>query len=133
MNHPIYRDITDQDVGKALFELNGRQYPVSSFIGRILKQDVGKRVYWIVGILQVENNEQRTERLKAMNQTITLSPEERQILRAALASYKDHCQNREYEYHAASLRAFPVANEEAAKEYGKMKDDTNRLLCRIEE
>lgn len=64
MNSPIYREITSNDVGKALFKLNGREYPVSTFIGRILKQDIGKRVYLVGEILQVENNEQRAERLK---------------------------------------------------------------------
>lgn len=59
-----FREITQEDVGKALFEFNGRKWKASEFIGRILKQDVGKRVYLVGDILQVENDEQRAKRLK---------------------------------------------------------------------
>ena len=41
----------------------GNTWPVSDFIGRILPQDVGKRVYLVGGVLQVENEEQRKRRL----------------------------------------------------------------------
>jgi len=43
-----FREITREDVGKALFPFNGRNYSVSGFIGRIMKQDVGKRVYLVI-------------------------------------------------------------------------------------
>lgn len=59
-----FREITQEDVGKGLFEFNGRKWSVREFIGRILKQDVGKRVYLKGDILQVENDEQRDKRLK---------------------------------------------------------------------
>lgn len=118
--------------------MNGREYPVSTFIGRILKQDIGKRVYLVGGILQVENNEQRAERLKSMDQIITLTPDERQIMRAALAHYQDHCSNRAIEYAAAAKQQMlsgsaAKSTETASREYQQMKDDTMRLLCRIEE
>lgn len=64
-----YREIREADVGKALFYAFGRQWPVSSFIGRIFPEDVGKRVYHVKVdeheyILQVENDQQRAKRLK---------------------------------------------------------------------
>jgi hypothetical protein len=39
-------------------------YELCNAIGRVLKTDIGKRVYRVNGILQVENNEQRDRRLK---------------------------------------------------------------------
>jgi hypothetical protein len=54
--------IETSHVGKALFDAFGRKWPVSGFIGRIMKQDVGKRVYLVGDILQVENDEQRAAR-----------------------------------------------------------------------
>ena len=57
-----YREITEDDVGKSLFAAFGRTWPTSGFMGRILSIDVGKRVYLVGDILQVENDEQRTER-----------------------------------------------------------------------
>jgi len=58
-----YREITRADVGKAHFRAFGRVWPVADFIGRIMAQDVGKRVYKVGDIVQVENNEQRARRL----------------------------------------------------------------------
>jgi len=44
----------------------GRKFEVIGLpIGRIQRQDIGKRVYRVGGIIQVENNEQRDERLAA--------------------------------------------------------------------
>jgi len=59
-----YVEILPEHVGKMLFPAFGRQWRVSDFIGRIMPQDVGKRVYKYEDILQVENEEQRTERLR---------------------------------------------------------------------
>jgi hypothetical protein len=58
-----YVEIEPRHVGKALFEAFGRRWPVSEFIGRITKKDIGKRVF-LTGsnVLQVENDEQREER-----------------------------------------------------------------------
>ena len=58
----IFREIIEEDVHKALFYFNGTNYKVSEFIGQILHQDVGKRVYLVDGILQVENDDQRNKR-----------------------------------------------------------------------
>ena len=58
-----YREITQADVGKVLFPAFGRKWAVSEFIGRIMPQDVGKRVYKVApDMVQVENNEQRARR-----------------------------------------------------------------------
>jgi hypothetical protein len=57
-----YVKIVDADVGKAVFIAFGRVWASSSFIGRITKQDVGKRVYLVGDVLQVENDAQRARR-----------------------------------------------------------------------
>ncbi len=57
-----YVEIEAQHVGKALFEAFGRKWPVSGFIGKIMRNDIGKRVYLTGDILQVENDEQRAKR-----------------------------------------------------------------------
>jgi len=62
MQKQKYVEIEARHVGKALFEAFGRQWPVSSFIGWIMPQDVGKRVYLIGEILQVENEAQKAKR-----------------------------------------------------------------------
>lgn len=63
-----FREITSDDVGKAIFHAFGRKWLTSGFIGQILPQDVGKRVYKINNILQVENDEQLNAR-KSKNMT----------------------------------------------------------------
>ena len=62
--------ITKQDVEKPLIQAFGEKWLVSNFMGRILPQDVGKRVYRVPcndprspPILQVENDEQFKRRL----------------------------------------------------------------------
>lgn len=57
-----FREITTRDVGRALFSAFGRQWPVSGWIGHIGPRDVGKRVYLVGDVLQVENDEQRATR-----------------------------------------------------------------------
>ena len=51
------------DIGQASIPAFGKLWMVNEFIGRILPGDVGKRVYLRGGILQVENDAQRTARL----------------------------------------------------------------------
>jgi hypothetical protein len=58
-----YREISAQDVGQPFFKAFDQVWPTSGFIGHVLRQDVGKRVYLVGGILQVENDEQRATRL----------------------------------------------------------------------
>lgn len=58
----IWREILPSDVGRPFFTLAGRNWPVVDFMGQILPNDVGKRVYLVGDILQVENNEQRDAR-----------------------------------------------------------------------
>lgn len=57
-----YREITTADVGKVFFKAFDRKWRVSDFIGQILPHDVGKRVFLVGEILQVENDEQRAKR-----------------------------------------------------------------------
>lgn len=57
-----YYVLTSDDVDKPTIRAFGRTWLVSDFIGRVMRQDVGKRVYLVGDILQVENNEQRDAR-----------------------------------------------------------------------
>ena len=50
------------DVGKHTIRAFGYVWLVSNFMGQVLPGDVGKRVYWRGGILQVENDAQRDAR-----------------------------------------------------------------------
>ena len=54
--------ITKDDVGRPTVRCFGRTWMVSSFLGRVLPSDVGKRVFKVGEFLQVENNEQRDAR-----------------------------------------------------------------------
>jgi hypothetical protein len=62
MNDHIYT-IKASDVGRATLKIHGSVVSVSSFMGQVLPMDVGKRIYYRRGVLQVENNEQRDRRL----------------------------------------------------------------------
>jgi hypothetical protein len=56
--------LTDADVHRWKIRAFGKDWRVSSFIGRVLESDVGKRVYVRGGVLQVESDEQRAARVK---------------------------------------------------------------------
>ena len=58
-----YYTITSEDVGQPFLRAFGSVWPVSAFLGRIKIIDIGKRVYRRGGILQVENDQQRVDRL----------------------------------------------------------------------
>ena len=58
-----YDTIKPEHVGRSSVRLCGRTWQTSAWIGRILSQDVGKRVYLAGDVLQVENDQQRAERL----------------------------------------------------------------------
>lgn len=60
-----YFTIAHADVGAFSIRAFNRAWPVGGFIGRVMLQDVGKRVYLIGGVLQVENHEQFAARLAA--------------------------------------------------------------------
>lgn len=62
---PFYT-LKDSDVGKSSLRIFGRYVATTNFIGRIMPMDVGKRVYDVGGILQVENEEQRGARLRGV-------------------------------------------------------------------
>ena len=51
-----------EHVGKGITQFFGRKWLTSGWIGRILPQDIGKRVYLIDNLLQVENDSQRQQR-----------------------------------------------------------------------
>ncbi len=53
-----YCTIMPQDVGARTVPYFGRKWRVEDFIERIMPQDIGKRVYLVGDILQVENKEQ---------------------------------------------------------------------------
>lgn len=55
-------EITKRDVGRAHLKVGGRVYAVSDFMGRILPCDVGKRLFLVSGVVQVENDEQFNRR-----------------------------------------------------------------------
>lgn len=58
-----YREINEADVGKNLFSAFGKTWVTEHFIGHIMRQDIGKRVFLRNGVLQVENDDQRAARL----------------------------------------------------------------------
>lgn len=58
-SRPFYT-ITADDINSPTIRAFNRVWLVSDFIGRVLSQDVGKRVYLVHGVLQVE--EQLQER-----------------------------------------------------------------------
>ena len=53
-----YYTITAADVGAPTIRAFGCTWPVSNFLGRVLPQDAGKRVYLQSGVLCSENDEQ---------------------------------------------------------------------------
>ncbi len=63
---PFYT-IKSSDVGRSTIRFLGRTWLVTSWIGRILPRDIGKRVYVRHGILQVESDEQLYARTKRRN------------------------------------------------------------------
>jgi rRNA maturation protein Nop10 len=62
-----FYELTERDVGRPAINAFGYWWPVTGFMGRILRKDIGKRVYLVGDILQVENDEQRARRLGKRN------------------------------------------------------------------
>ena len=58
-----YFVIGKEHVNCAFVRAFGKTWPVSGFMGRIFKRDIGKIVYLVGDILQVENDAQRAKRL----------------------------------------------------------------------
>lgn len=58
----LHYALTTEDVGQPIIHAFGQTWMVDGFIGKILPGDVGKRVYIVGEILQVENDEQRDAR-----------------------------------------------------------------------
>jgi hypothetical protein len=55
-----------EHVGRGIIKRPGhRPIWLSDFMGRVLPGDVGKRIYKVDGIYQVENNEQRDARISS--------------------------------------------------------------------
>jgi hypothetical protein len=67
-----YRTITPNDVRRPLFQAFGQKWQVSGFMGEIQPRDVGKRVYLVDDILQVENDEQFSRRTGWIFQPVPL-------------------------------------------------------------
>ena len=65
----LLHTITEADVGRSHIPKAcpccGHRQPIviSGLMGRVLPIDIGKRIYDVGGVLQVENNEQRDKRL----------------------------------------------------------------------
>ena len=55
--------ITEGDIGKTYIRAFGQVWLLDGVMGHVLTLDVGKRIYEVDGILQVENDEQHAERL----------------------------------------------------------------------
>ena len=55
--------LRSRDVGRATIKAFGKRWRTDEFIGQVLKQDVGKRVYRVGDFLQVENDSQLARRL----------------------------------------------------------------------
>lgn len=51
-----------EHIAKPWIHAFGKTWIVCDFIGHIMPQDIGKRVYLVDGILQVENDEQKNKR-----------------------------------------------------------------------
>jgi hypothetical protein len=62
-SHYPYVELTAKDVGRRTLRAFGRTWLLAGVIGDVLPQDVGKRVYRVGDILQVENDEQLRARL----------------------------------------------------------------------
>lgn len=58
-------EITEHHVAPAERAYQGESLRLHSAIGRVLSRDVGKRVYDVDGVIQVENDEQRDRRQAA--------------------------------------------------------------------
>ncbi len=59
-----FRTITPNDVRRPSFRAFGQAWPVVDFMGEIQPRDVGKRVYLVDDIVQVENDEQFRDRMR---------------------------------------------------------------------
>ena len=59
-----YYTITEQDINKRFLKVFGKTWSLSDLCGHIMSIDVGKRIYLVKNILQIENQEQFENRLK---------------------------------------------------------------------
>ena len=58
-----YYTLTAEDVGKPWLKAFGRTWLTCDFIGKVQMRDIGKRVYLVDGVLQVESDRQLGDRL----------------------------------------------------------------------
>lgn len=54
--------IKAEDVYKPFLRVREMTIPVTNLLGRILPRDIGKKIYLVDGVYQVENDEQLTAR-----------------------------------------------------------------------
>lgn len=59
-----FYEIKKTDVGAFAIVFRDKSWVIANFMGRVLLQDVGKRIFERGGILQVENDKQLAARLK---------------------------------------------------------------------
>jgi hypothetical protein len=66
VNHPgrrrLVHTISAADIGKRTIRIEDRPRSVADFIGHVMPRDVGKRVYVVGDVLQVENDIQLRDR-----------------------------------------------------------------------
>lgn len=55
--------IQTDDIGRGYIEAFGKSWSLANVIGRVQPDDVGKRIFYRGGVVQVENDQQRLERL----------------------------------------------------------------------
>jgi hypothetical protein len=63
IGRPFYT-LKDSDVGRATIRAFGRTVPATHFADAVGRMDVGRRVYDVDGIVQLETDEQRGARLR---------------------------------------------------------------------
>jgi hypothetical protein len=61
-----YHEISEEDVGKSVLRIFGRERRVSEFMGKVTARDIGKRIFhdWVTDTLSVENDVQLRARRK---------------------------------------------------------------------
>jgi hypothetical protein len=62
--------VTADDIGRgSIKDVYGKSHWLSGYFGLFERQDIGKRLYDIDGVVQMENNEQRDRRLAKEHQS----------------------------------------------------------------
>jgi len=59
----FFYTIQDSDLKKNYITVHGKYVSLAPFMGRVFRRDIGKRIYNINGVYQVENDEQFQKRI----------------------------------------------------------------------